>query len=474
MHGKWAIVAGFLAAFLAVSLSYALPCRASATPPSNGYIGLFADENHSVCSVVYVPGSPPAVYTMWVWCSPSDKGLQSAEFKIIYPANVIPSPHITLNPHIVASTGDLGGGTSVTFDDCQTDWVWTHQQDFNVINYNCGVIKVDDRPGSKLGVYNCTPGDPEEPLTVFDRLAINAACMMGFVTCGPSILSGVSIESSTAIRAYFDDCVGIGADPYANRFLLRANSNPLDSIRVVQVVQENNYTFALTLEKDMTDSTTYVLSAQDVYDCTESPLPFNSTIEFTFNKVVGTRLQSWAAVLHGSGVELAWELSEVDADARLIVSRSEDGVVFHDLDSGALENTGLSYTYIDYGAEPGKRYVYSVEYQVDNRRTELFTTEPIAMPAARLTLYQNRPNPFNPSTTISFSLPGECAVRLEVYDVSGRLVARLIDGERRAAGLNNVEWNGRDVSGRSSASGIYIYRLTAGKETISRKMVLLR
>jgi flagellar hook assembly protein FlgD len=65
-------------------------------------------------------------------------------------------------------------------------------------------------------------------------------------------------------------------------------------------------------------------------------------------------------------------------------------------------------------------------------------------------------------------------VRLEVYDVSGRLVARLIDGERRAAGLNNVEWNGRDVSGRSSASGIYIYRLTAGKETISRKMVLLR
>jgi hypothetical protein len=473
MRGKWAIAVGFVAAFLTVSLGAALPCLASATPPSEGYIGLFADENHGTCDVVYA-GSPFTEFTLWIWCLPSDKGLQSAEFKVVYPANVTPGANITLNPHIIASTGDLIGGTSVTFDDCQTDWVWTHQQECYIINNRCGVIKVDDRPGSKLGFYNCTSGDPEEAPIAFNRLAINAACGFGYVTCGPSILSGVSIESSTAIRAYFDDCVGIGADPYANRFLLRANSNPLDSIRVVQAVQENNYTFALTLEKDMTDSTTYVLSAQDVYDCTESPLPFNSTIEFTFNKVVGTRLRTWAAVLHGSGVELTWELSEVDADARLIVSRSEDGVVFHELNSGALENTGLSYTYVDSGTEPGKRYVYSVEYQIDNRRTELFTTEPIAMPAARLTLYQNRPNPFNPSTTISFSLPGECAVRLEVYDVSGRLVARLIDGERRAAGLNNVAWNGRDASGRSSTSGVYIYRLTAGKETISRKMVLLR
>ena len=54
------------------------------------------------------------------------------------------------------------------------------------------------------------------------------------------------------------------------------------------------------------------------------------------------------------------------------------------------------------------------------------------------------------------------------------VVARLIDNERRSAGTHDVEWNGRDQSGRAATSGIYVYRLTAGKETISRNMVLLR
>ena len=473
MHGKLAVLAGFLAAFLALSLGAALPCRASATLPPDGYIGLFVDENHSTCDVFYA-GSPFTEFTMWIWCLPSDKGLQSAEFKVMYPANVTPGANITLNPHIVASTGDLNGGTSVTFDDCQTDWVWTHQQECYLINNRCGVIRIDDLPGSSLGFYTCAPGDPEQPLIAFGRLGINIPCgFFGIVSCG-SHLNGVSIESATVIRALFDDCVALDGSPPAGHFLLRSKSNPLDSIRVIQATLEGDYTFVLTLERAMSDSTTYVLTAKEILLCTESMFWMSSTWDFTFYEIVGTRLQSWAAVLHGSGVELTWELSEVDADARLIVSRSEDGVVFHELNSGALENTGLSYTYIDSGAEPGKRYVYSVEYEVEGRRNQLFTTEPIAMPEARLTLYQNRPNPFNPSTTISFSLPGECAVRLEVYDVRGRLVARLIDGERRSAGLNNVEWNGRDASGRSSASGVYIYRLTAGKETISRKMVLLR
>ena len=126
------------------------------------------------------------------------------------------------------------------------------------------------------------------------------------------------------------------------------------------------------------------------------------------------------------------------------------------------------------GSKAGSSYVYKVEYSFDGVSRLLFISEEIRTPAALLALEQNRPNPFNPSTTISFTLPGECAVRLEVYDVSGRLVARLVDGARLSAGPHDVEWNGRDVSGRAAASGIYVYRLVAGKETISRKMVLLR
>ena len=104
----------------------------------------------------------------------------------------------------------------------------------------------------------------------------------------------------------------------------------------------------------------------------------------------------------------------------------------------------------------------------------LFETDAISTPAMPLTLHQNHPNPFNPSTTIGYYLPGDASVTLEVYDSSGRLVARLLNGAKQAKGTHSVGWRGLDAQGRSVSSGVYFYRLTSGKETISKKMVLLR
>jgi hypothetical protein len=187
-----------------------------------------------------------------------------------------------------------------------------------------------------------------------------------------------------------------------------------------------------------------------------------------------TFLQSCSATMRGTSVELDWRLSEMDPGVEFFVSRSENGADFVALDMSLLERDELVFLYSDSRVEPGTDYVYKVEYRLDGMTRLLFLSEAIETPAALLALHQNRPNPFNPSTTISFTLPVECAVRLEVYDVSGRLVARLIDGARQSAGAHDVEWNGRDAAGRAAASGIYVYRLTAGKESISRKMVLLR
>jgi fibronectin type 3 domain-containing protein len=89
-------------------------------------------------------------------------------------------------------------------------------------------------------------------------------------------------------------------------------------------------------------------------------------------------------------------------------------------------------------------------------------------------LAQNRPNPFNPTTTIEFSLRSPAQVTLSVYNVRGQLVRVLLD-ERRAAGLHkDVVWEGRNDAGQSVASGIYFYRLVAGDFTDTRKMVLLK
>lgn len=88
-------------------------------------------------------------------------------------------------------------------------------------------------------------------------------------------------------------------------------------------------------------------------------------------------------------------------------------------------------------------------------------------------LAQNRPNPFNPSTEISFSLPKPAEVTLVIYNVLGESVVTLAEGQR-AAGTHAVRWDGRDKNGRAVASGVYFYRLDAGEFSATRKMVLLK
>jgi hypothetical protein len=88
-------------------------------------------------------------------------------------------------------------------------------------------------------------------------------------------------------------------------------------------------------------------------------------------------------------------------------------------------------------------------------------------------LAQNYPNPFNPTTRISYDLPAASSVTLQVYDLLGQVVTTLVDASQ-TAGTHVMEWNGRDNLGRSVASGVYFYRLTAGSFTSTRKMILLK
>ena len=90
-------------------------------------------------------------------------------------------------------------------------------------------------------------------------------------------------------------------------------------------------------------------------------------------------------------------------------------------------------------------------------------------------LHGNWPNPFNASTTIAFDVSGTEPVHLVVYDVLGRRVRALYSGETLTAGHYRTSWNGRDDEGRPAASGIYLYRLTAGADfTAAGRMALIR
>ncbi len=112
----------------------------------------------------------------------------------------------------------------------------------------------------------------------------------------------------------------------------------------------------------------------------------------------------------------------------------------------------------------------------DVRAFRTATTDVAATPAAplRFTLEQNSPNPFNPATAIGFALGAPATVTLEILDAQGRRVMTLIDHEMRGAGPHQVPWRGRDERGDAVSSGVYFYRLDAGGETATRKMLLMK
>ncbi len=92
----------------------------------------------------------------------------------------------------------------------------------------------------------------------------------------------------------------------------------------------------------------------------------------------------------------------------------------------------------------------------------------------RNTLSQNHPNPFNPTTTIEYSIAGAGHVSLRIYNVAGQLVRTLVDAVQTPDVIQAAVWDGRDGAGRMVSSGVYFYRLVTKEVTKTRKMVLLK
>jgi hypothetical protein len=133
-------------------------------------------------------------------------------------------------------------------------------------------------------------------------------------------------------------------------------------------------------------------------------------------------------------------------------------------------------------AGPWYELVYPPDHQLVGQSIDLAFAfewrEPVGVaPEAapgRLGIEQNAPNPFNPETHLTYEVPsGGAEVALEVFDVTGRLVA-VLDQGFRTEGPHTAVWDGRDSEGRDLASGVYFARLTAGGEQTTVRMVLIR
>jgi predicted GH43/DUF377 family glycosyl hydrolase len=92
----------------------------------------------------------------------------------------------------------------------------------------------------------------------------------------------------------------------------------------------------------------------------------------------------------------------------------------------------------------------------------------------RFALLQNQPNPFNPRTVIPYHLLESAPVSLQVFDVAGRLVRRLLDDDAVGAGTHAVPWDGRDDTGRPVSAGVYFYRLAVAGSVETRRMTMIK
>jgi hypothetical protein len=162
----------------------------------------------------------------------------------------------------------------------------------------------------------------------------------------------------------------------------------------------------------------------------------------------------------------------------LVTSRVDEGI---ELIQGSVDGTTriglLDMEGIDV-ITAGQRRIIEVPGQVEvvsavvsdlNHRAYVaaLVNGPVTVPAD-YTLNQNYPNPFNPATVLSFTLPRSELVRLEVFNIAGQQVTVLVN-DHVEAGFHEVEFDGSDL-----ASGVYLYRLTAGHFTETRKMLLLK
>ena len=137
-----------------------------------------------------------------------------------------------------------------------------------------------------------------------------------------------------------------------------------------------------------------------------------------------------------------------------------------------------------------KEYLAASEYQIDhpvfyrpngfsvltsliaNLTTDASTLDGKTSPSD-CGLSQNFPNPFNPETQIRYDIPSETHVKLTIYDIKGRYIRTLFQGEQ-VAGHYHFTWDSRDETGRSVPNGVYIYQLVTESQTFARKMILIK
>jgi hypothetical protein len=220
--------------------------------------------------------------------------------------------------------------------------------------------------------------------------------------------------------------------------------------------------------------TGYGMVGQTVSDFFEVPSETDTTyVQNSGFPALPVELSSFTAkVLKDGGIKLDWRTETEVSNYGFNIERSIDEGEWNTL--GFLEGFGNSNSPKDYSFTDkdlfagGSKFQYRLKQVDTDGKFEYSHVVEVEIMPTKFELSQNFPNPFNPSTTIKFTLPKETQLKINVYNMIGELVQTLAEGTYEA-GFHKVSLNASNLP-----SGAYIYRIESSEFVQVKKMVLLK
>ena len=130
-------------------------------------------------------------------------------------------------------------------------------------------------------------------------------------------------------------------------------------------------------------------------------------------------------------------------------------------------------SYVDASVQPGKTYHYELMIHARDGDEVRSATASATVPPLSTALEQNAPNPFQLTTSISYTLAERSPAAVNIYDATGALIIR-VDKGVQTAGKHSIEWDGRDKNGRQVGSGVYFYQLEGLRGIAAKKLLLVK
>jgi len=359
---------------------------------------------------------------------------------------------------------DLGNGTGMTWYGIQKDgeasqWILSTA----TVGEACKLVKTQDStavgwPGASISVKISSSPDNDNNLSMYFWGAVDL-----LPVTGESYPSGITRRSNMVwgVREWgsVTSSVFISYPNIANNF------NPATSILLGRTSGSSIWTQVPAVA----DTVNRWFYADNV----------NSFNEYSIGMTEQTmpvRLESFTHSVNSNNVKLCWITSEEINNSGFDVERSDNNGVSYSKISfvkGNGNSPGNHYSYTDFGLKTGvyKYRLKQIDYNSNYEYYPLSSSVDVSCPG-KFNLKQNYPNPSNPTSKIDFEIPVNAFVSVQVYDVTGRIVSRLVN-EKLNAGYYSTTFNGSNL-----ASGIYYYKIFVKSEKEqfngTKKLVLIK